>query len=66
MGYILTGLLVGGSIMAVVIATAFVIGQRKLGKHRGVSREQFIRAFESGEIPPEIPAAVPDTCTVGA
>jgi hypothetical protein len=58
--YILTGLLVGGSITVVGIAIAFLIGQRRLGKHRGVSREEFIRAFAATKIPTEIPAAVYD------
>lgn len=57
---IMNGLVLGGAIMAIAIATAFVVGQRYLGKHRGVSREKFVRTFANVGIPTEIPAAVYD------
>lgn len=45
---------------AVVITIIAVFGQRRLGKHRGVSREEFIRAFQDEGMTLEIPAAVYD------
>jgi hypothetical protein len=49
-----------GVVAAVAIAVALVVGQRRLGRHRGVSREEFVGAFAASEIPPEIPGAVYD------
>jgi hypothetical protein len=60
MRYIITGLLFALAVILPVIGIGFLIYQRRLGKHRGVLREEFIRAFESTEIPPEIPAVVYD------
>ena len=60
MSYLLTGLLVGGAASSVFLAIAFLIGQREVGRHRGVSREDFIQAFAEADIPREIPAAVYD------
>lgn len=46
-------------VMLILLSLALVFGQLGLRKHRGVSREEFIRAF-SADIPKEIPAAVYD------
>lgn len=60
MSAIINGIVLGGAVLGIAIATAFVIGQRRLGKHRGVSREEFIRAFANSATPPEIPGTVYD------
>jgi hypothetical protein len=49
-----------GAVTISFIVVVSMIFQRRLGKHRGVTREEFIRAFESAGIPLEIPAAVYD------
>ena len=46
------------SVMVIVVIT--LVYQRQLGKHRGVSRDEFIRAFADSDIPAEIPGAVYD------
>jgi hypothetical protein len=45
-------------IIFIVVAT--IVFQWRMGKHRGVSREEFIAAFADAAIPTEIPAAVYD------
>jgi hypothetical protein len=56
----LNGLVVGGVFMIVVIVIAASVGQYQLGKHRGVPRDEFIRAFRGDNVPDAIPAAVYD------
>jgi hypothetical protein len=51
--YVLIGTLI-------FVAIAFVIGQFQYGKHRGVSREEFVRTFTDRGVPLEIPSAVYD------
>ncbi|MBV9180950.1 MAG: hypothetical protein JO356_06530 [Acidobacteria bacterium] len=51
--------------VAVVVTIAFLVvaliaAQVMFRRHRGVSREQFIKAFSGTEIPAEVPAAVYD------
>jgi hypothetical protein len=53
-------LLVFGLTMLAFFAVALICGQLMLRKHRGVSREEFIKAFSGTEIPAEIPATVYD------
>lgn len=60
MSNLLSAVIVTGVASAVVIAIAFMIHQRRLGKHRGGSREAFVGAFAESRIPPEIPRAVYD------
>jgi hypothetical protein len=60
MSNFLGGLIFGGAVTVVGIAVAFVVGQRRLGKHRGVSREDFVGAFAATGTPTEIPGAVYD------
>ena len=60
MSAIMNGLVVGGVLVAIVIAVAIVMFQRHLGKHRGVSREDFIGAFANTAIPAQIPGTVYD------
>jgi hypothetical protein len=60
MSYVLNGLVVGGVFMVVVIVIAAIVGQYQLGKHRGVPRDEFIRAFRGANAPDAIPAAVYD------
>ena len=55
-----SGLLFASVVISPLIGLAFFFYQRRLGKHRGVLREQFISAFESTEVPSQIPAAVYD------
>lgn len=45
--------------VAVIAAIAF-FGQRHLGKHRGVTREEFIRAFAGSDVDSELAGAVFD------
>ena len=56
----MTPLLYGLGATVVFIAVAFIVGQLRLRKHRGVSREEFVRAFTDADIPAAIPAAVYD------
>jgi hypothetical protein len=59
MGYLQVVLYVfAGTI--VFVSIAFLVGQRRLGRHRGVSREDFIGAFAGTGVPTEIPAIVHD------
>ena len=44
----------------VFVAVALTVGQLTFRKHRGISREEFIKAFSQTEIPAEIPATVYD------
>ena len=53
-------LLVGALVTVAFFALALVFGQLGLRGHRGMSREEFIRAFSGTDIPNEIPAAVYD------
>jgi hypothetical protein len=53
-------LLAGGLISSVGIAIAFLVHQRRLGQHRGVSREQFVGAFNDMDVSSAIPASVYD------
>ena len=46
--------------MLAFFAVALVCGQLMFRKHRGVSREDFIKAFSDTEVPAEIPATVYD------
>lgn len=46
--------------MIAFFAVALVAGQLMFRKHRGVSREEFVKAFSGTEIPVEIPATVYD------
>ena len=59
MNYLLMSLMVLAAALAFV-AIATTRHQRRLGKHRGVPREEFIRAFADAGVPSEIPAAVYD------
>jgi len=43
-----------------VIALIALVAQRRLGKHRGVSRDQFVGAFTETDVGSEIPSAVYD------
>ncbi len=47
-------------IAVAVIAIIAFFGQRRLGKHRGVTREEFIRAFAGTDVDPELAGAVFD------
>jgi hypothetical protein len=47
-------------VSALVITAIAVFGQWRLGKHRGLSREEFIRACGEGATSPEIPGVVYD------
>jgi hypothetical protein len=60
MTFVLKAILITVPTSVVVIAIFAFFGQRRLGKHRGVSREEFISAFLDGDIPPVIPGAVYD------
>jgi hypothetical protein len=60
MNSVMEAMLVVVPLSAVVITIIALFGQRRLGKHRGVSREEFIRAFKNEGITLEIPAAVYD------
>jgi len=60
MSYALSAVLVVVPISVAVIAIIALFGQRSLGRHRGVSREEFVNAFSEGDIPLAIPAAVFD------
>src|ERR1051326_3359233 len=60
MSYALNAALVVVPISLVVIAIIGFIGQRRLGKHRGVSREEFVNAFANQDVPARIAAAVFD------
>jgi hypothetical protein len=44
----------------VFVAVVKVVFDLRMRKHRGVSREEFIRAFSDADIPTEIPAVVYD------
>jgi hypothetical protein len=57
MSYLLYSVMILG-VFAVAVATALY--QRRLGKHRGIPREEFIRTFTDAGVPSEIPAAVYD------
>lgn len=57
-GAVIFGLAVSLAASLVVIGVIMIWGQWQLGKHRGVSREEFIRAFP--DIPAELPGAVFD------
>jgi hypothetical protein len=46
--------------MLAFFAVALVCGQLMFRKHRGVSRDEFIKAFSGDEVPAEIPATVYD------
>lgn len=48
-----------GAAIAFVVG-AFVVGQLRFRRHRGVSRAEFIRALTDAELPAAIPAAVYD------
>lgn len=54
----ISALIVAGVIVVAAIATAFTIHQRRLGRHRGVPREEFIGSF--AEVPQDITAVVYD------
>jgi hypothetical protein len=56
LNYVLFTLIVFGF----VFAAAYVVGRLYYGMHRGVSREEFIRAFQGSAVPSEIPAVVYD------
>jgi hypothetical protein len=60
MSYMLGALAVGGGVMVVAITLACIVGQRRLGKHRGVPREVFIQAFTEAKVPDTVSAAVYD------
>lgn len=60
MNYALNAALVVVPVSVAVIAIIAFFGQRRLGKHRGVPREEFIAAFSGSDAPVEIPAAVYD------
>lgn len=46
--------------MLVFFAVALCVGQMMFRKHRGLSREDFIKAFSETEMPAEIPGTVYD------
>ncbi len=48
----------GATLVFIFIAT--LVSHRRMRKHRGVSREEFISAFSGTNIPAEIPATVYD------
>ena len=60
MSGVLSVVFVTGGVTALGIAIAFIAHQRRLAKHRGVSRDEFIGAFTDSRIPDAIPAAVYD------
>jgi hypothetical protein len=60
MSNVLIAVIVTGLASAVVIAIAFIIHQRRLGRHRGGSREEFVGAFANGGIATDIPGTVYD------
>ncbi len=60
MSYALNAALVVVPISIVVIAIIAFFGQRRLGKHRGVSREEFVGAFTETDVPSGIAGAVYD------
>jgi len=47
----------------VFVSVALTVGQLTFRKHRGISREEFIKAFSQTEVPAEIPATVYDFYT---
>lgn len=53
-------LLTVGLVSGVGLIVAFLLHQRRLGRHRGIPREQFIAAFADTGIWQEIPAVVYD------
>jgi len=59
MSYLLMSLMVLAAALA-FIEVATMRHQRRLGKHRGVPREEFIRAFADAGVPSELPAVVYD------
>ena len=60
MGYVLNAALIVVPISIVVIAIIAFFGQRRLGRHRGVSREEFVGAFADNDVPPGIAGTVYD------
>jgi hypothetical protein len=60
MSYVLNAALVVVPISFVVIAIIAFFGQRRLGKHQGVSREEFVAAFANTNVPPAIAGSVYD------
>jgi len=60
MNYALHAALVVVPVSVAVIAVIAFFGQRRLAKHRGVSRKEFIAAFTDSGAPVEIPATVYD------
>jgi hypothetical protein len=59
-GMVLNYLLFALIVFGFVFAAAYLVGRLYYGRHRGVSREEFIRAFQGSEVPSEIPAVVYD------
>ena len=59
-GVVLNYLLFTLIVFGFVFAAAYLVGRLYYGRHRGVSREEFIRAFQGSGVPSEIPAAVYD------
>ncbi len=57
---VLTGLIVAGVAAAIWFPIVWLVDQRKLRHHRGVSRQDFIQAFAADSVTQEIPAAVYD------
>ena len=58
MGFLANAALAGALLCGLGIGTAFVIYQRRLGRHRGVTRERFIAAFADVNEHMEIAATV--------
>ena len=57
---VLTGLIVAGVAAVIWFPIVWLVDQRKLRHHRGVSRQDFIHAFAGDSVSQEIPAAVYD------
>lgn len=57
---VLTGLIVAGVAAAIWLPIVWLVDQRKMRHHRGVSRQDFIQSFAADAVSQEIPAAVYD------
>ena len=60
MNYAMNAVFVVVPVSVAVIAVIAFFGQRRMAKHRGVPREEFIAAFADSGVPVEIPATVYD------
>jgi hypothetical protein len=60
MSYFLHTVLIVAPLSIVVIAVLTFFHQRKLGKHRGLSKADFVNAFENASVSPKVSGAVYD------